>query len=479
MPKKLIRFLLLAGLLSRLLCMGALALSIEQTQVKMPGIDVYLYQDGNELSELSPSEVTAALDGVPLAVRGLGRSEQGIFYVYMLDVSASIPAPHFYAARDAVAAAYERLRPQDRMALLTFGSEVTPLLRGDESREEVMAALESLQNRDSSTKFYNAMDALVDLVSQTSEMRRVAVVISDGIDDTDAGMTQEELETKLRQTGVSVSAMCLDSAPEAVVHKLRDFIHISGGELYLFGAGDASDVLANLLGRLEGGWLLRLEAPNNLAKGNVAELSITLSGGEAVSSDVKLDDWVPDNTRPRVTGAVYDGASNTLLVSFSEPVTGADSLTSYALTGADGTALPIDRAELLEDGSCRLHIAPGALPETGDVTLTVSGLRDVSMEENELYRYSEVVIAGAQAQESAPSAAPAAETLRDEPLLDVRTLVFFGAAGLLLAAGAAALIVRSVRGNAGKKRRPEKEDKKKPREKEEKPTATFMFDRKP
>jgi ribosomal protein L12E/L44/L45/RPP1/RPP2 len=115
------------------------------------------------------------------------------------------------------------------------------------------------------------------------------------------------------------------------------------------------------------------------------------------------------------------------------------------------------------------------------VTLTVSGLRDVSMEENELYRYSEVVIAGAQAQESAPSAAPAAETLRDEPLLDVKTLVFFGAAGLLLAAGAAALVVRSVRGNAGKKRRPEKEkeDKKKPREKEEKPTATFMFDRKP
>jgi len=482
MPKKLIRLLLLAGLLIKLLSMGALALSIEQTQVKMPGIDVYLYQDGEELSELSPSEVTAALDGAPLAVRGLGRSEQEIFYVYMLDVSASIPAPHFNAARDAVAAAYERLRPQDKMALLTFGSEVTLRLRGDESREEVLAALESLQNRDNNTKFYNAMDALVDLVSQTSEMRRVAVVISDGIDDTDAGMTQEELETKLRQTGVSVSAMCLDSAPEAVVHKFRDFIQFSGGELYPFGAGDASDVLARLLGRLEGGWLLRLEAPNNLARGNVAELSITLPGGETVSSDVKLDDWVPDNTRPRVTGAVYDGASNTLLVSFSEPVAGADSLAAYALTGADGTVLPIESAELLEDGSCRLHIAPGAVPEAGDVTLTVGGLRDVSMEENELYRFSEVVIARDQAQESAPSAAPAAaETVPDEPLLDVKTLVFFGVAAALLVAGAAALLVRSVRGNAAKKRRPEKEKggKKKPREKEEKPTATFMFDRKP
>jgi hypothetical protein len=90
---------------------------------------------------------------------------------------------------------------------------------------------------------------------------------------------------------------------------------------------------------------------------------------------------------------VYDGTSNTLLVSFSEPVAGADSLAAYALTGADGTVLPIESAELLEDGSCRLHIAPGAVPEAGDVTLTVGGLRDVSMEENELYRFSEVVIA--------------------------------------------------------------------------------------
>lgn len=482
MPKKLIRFLLLAGLLTKLLSPGALALSIEQAQVKMPGIDVYLYQDGNELSELSPSDVTATLDGAPLAVRGLGRSEQGIFYVYMLDVSASIPAAHFNAARGAVAAAYERLRPQDRMALLTFGNEVALRLRGDESRDAVMAALQSLQNRDNSTKFYNAMDELVDLVSQTSDMRRVAVVISDGIDDTEAGMTQEELETKLRQTGVSVSAMCLDSAPEAVVEKFRDFIQFSGGELYLFGAGDASDVLAGLLGRLEGGWLLRLEAPNNLARGNVARLRITLPGGEAVSSELKLDDWVPDNVRPRVTGAVYDRASNTLLVSFSEPVAGADRLTAYALTGEDGAALPIESAELLEDGSCRLHIAPGALPETGDVTLTVSGLRDVSMEENELYRYSEVVIAGPRAQTSAPDAAPAAETAApEEPLLDVRTLVFFAVAAVLIAAGTAALLVRSVRGNAGKKRRPEREKgaKKKPRGKEEKPTATFMFERRP
>lgn len=476
--KRLVRFLLLAALLW-LLPLGARALSIEQAQVKMPGIDVYLYQDGNELSQLPPEEIQASLDGAPLSVRTLGRSEQGIFYVYMLDVSASIPDAHFYAARDAVTAAYERLREQDKMALITFGNEVTLLLRGDEGREEAASALQSLKNRDNRTKFYDAMDTLIALVSQTSDMRRVAVVISDGIDDTDAGMTQEELEEELRQSGVSVSAMCLDSAQESVVEKFRGFIHLSGGELYLFGANDAAAVLDRLLGRLEGGWLLQLEAANNLAKGNVVQLRIALGSGESVTSEVKLDDWVPDTTRPRVTKALYDAAADAILVSFSEPVTGVELLEHYALADGDGTALLLTGAELQEDGSCRLTPAPGVIPDSAGVTLTVSGLRDVSMEENELYRYTGVVFEGAKPG-LAPSTAPAEEPAEDEPLLDVRTLVFLGAVGLLLVGGAAALLVRSARKRAGRRRglRDGREEKKKPREKSEKPTSTFMFDNK-
>jgi hypothetical protein len=80
------------------------------------------------------------------------------------------------------------------------------------------------------------MDALIELVLQTEDMRRVAVVISDGIDDTDAGMTQEELEDKLVRTGVSVSAMCIDTASEANTESFGDFIRLSGGELYVFGS---------------------------------------------------------------------------------------------------------------------------------------------------------------------------------------------------------------------------------------------------
>jgi hypothetical protein len=52
----------------------------------------------------------------------------------MLDVSASIPAAHFSAAKAAVLDAWSRLRAQDSLALLTFGNDVTLLLEGGESQ---------------------------------------------------------------------------------------------------------------------------------------------------------------------------------------------------------------------------------------------------------------------------------------------------------------------------------------------------------
>ncbi|NCC68911.1 MAG: VWA domain-containing protein, partial [Clostridia bacterium] len=402
-------------------------------------------------------------------VKGLTRSEQGIFYVYMLDVSASIPEAHFSAAKAAVLDAWSRLREQDSLALITFGNEVTLLLEGGESRSKVTETIDSLRNTDNSTKFYNAMDSLIELVLQTKDMRRVAVVISDGIDDTDAGMTQEELEEKLVRTGVSVSAMCIDTTSEAVVGSFGDFIRLSGGELFVFGPSDAGSVLNELLDRLSGGWLLSLEAPTNIVSGEEETLSVDFGGAASLEVQVVPERWTPDDKPPRVEDVDYSAESNAFIVTFSEAVTGADNAGAYVLTDQNGAAFPISAVEVTGGFSCRLDLA-GPMPEEGSLTLTISGLADVSMEQNEMYKYSEIVWSGEVAPVQSPENASEAE---EEPLVEMSTMIIIGTAVLLVAA--ALLIILKMSSKKSAVQKVKKPKKHKDEADPVKSTATFMF----
>lgn len=470
--KTFLRVVLTVLLIASLLCTGAAAVTVEQVQLCMPQVDVYFYEDGQDLSGLTAADVTAELGGEPLRVTGLSRAEQGIYYVYMLDVSASMPDDYFSAAREAVKGALSRLREQDQLALISFGSDVRLLLRGGESREKAAAALDALDNTDADTKFYTAMNALAELVSATEDMRRIAVVISDGIDDTDAGMTQEELEQKLVQSGVSVNGLCLN-ASSADVEGFRKLVEMSGGEFSTFGPDDAVSALTGLLTRLEGGWHLALEASSNVASGQETPLHVDFGGRDSLDLTVTPVDYVPDDRAPRVESAKYDRGAGTVTVVFSEPVNGADDLSAYALTTDAGETLAVASASAAEDGASCVLTPAAPLPENGSVTLTVSGLTDVSMEKNEMYRYSAAIWSPQIAASAAPS--PSAAPAGEEPLISRTTLIVLIAAAVLVAAAAVTIVALANRRSGDKKAAASREKEKKEKPEAVKSTATFMF----
>ena len=113
----------------------ALAVTLEQVQASPPRFDVYVYDEGADLGSVSAADVTATLGDQALECTDVSQSEQGIFYFFMLDISGSIPSAHFEAAKAAVLDTYASLREQDKLAVITFGNDVTLLLDGDESKE--------------------------------------------------------------------------------------------------------------------------------------------------------------------------------------------------------------------------------------------------------------------------------------------------------------------------------------------------------
>lgn len=469
---KLFRTAAVIALSLAVLTLGAAAFTVEQTQLCMPKIDVYLYEDGSSFTGLTEKDVSASLGGEALVCESFGRSQQGIYYVYMLDVSASMPDDLFAAAKAAVSDACDRLREQDTLTLITFGNDVRLILSGSESADEARAAIAALSNTDQHTKFYTAMGSLVELVSATEDMRRVAVVISDGIDSTDAGMTQDELEDTLLRGGVSVSGMCIDSSV-ADVEGFDKLITMSGGELFTFGADDAGSVLTSLLERLEGGWHVILSAGSNRASGAETPLTLTIGGDTAELTVVPLS-WTPDDRPPRVDDAVFDRDAGTVTVIFSEPVSGGDDLTAYTLMTGDGETLPLRSAES-DDGQTFTLTPESSIPTDRAVVLTVAGLHDLSMESNEMYKYSKDLISGAPISADASAAPAAAE---EEPLISSTTLIIIG--GALLAVAAAVFIILRLAGKKPEAKETPGEKDKKIRPQAERPdavknTATFMF----
>lgn len=444
MAKRITRYLTVLLTLGVLLCGTAQAVGVEQIQVSLPRVDVYLHAETEPLQELRQEEITATLNGKALEVEDFQPSDQGIFYIFMLDVSKSIPTGHLEAAKQAVRDTCENLREQDKLALLTFGSDVKVLSNGDEERAAVLEKLDALACTDNHTKFYDAMDTLVEMATQVTDMRRIAVVMSDGIDDTDAGMSQAALENVLQQSGIAVYALCIDTAPPSSMAQFQSFIRLSGGELYPYGAQNAERVLSQLLDRLDNVWMLQLLCTAPQEAPGAVPLEIRLGTISTVTAELEPDYWVPDETPPYVTAASLDAAAHAVTVSFSEPVEGGADVVCYALTDSRDQPLEIDSIAYVGVDRRTVRLIVPQLDGAAAYNLSVSGPVDLSAGKNPLISYHAALgaeLMGVEPETETPTEAPRQETAADLKA-ELRNLVLLTILALAAVAGLIVLILR-------------------------------------
>jgi len=378
---KLRPFLTAIATTTLLFTMGAGAVSLEQVQPVMPQIDVYVRDGETDLNSLSIEDITATMDDTPLQVELLEPSEQGIFYVFMLDISRSISEEYIAAARQAVMNTYQQMGQTDQLALISFGNEVNVLLQGGESATEVQAALDTIHSTDNNTRFYDAMNTLIETASTQSNMRRVAVVVSDGVDDTDAGMTRDELVDILRQSGVAVYAMAVDSADEEIINQFRDFIQVSGGDLVSFSPADASQKLDSLQSSIDEIWHLQLQASNNNADGQNHKLNIQFGELDNLSVDIRPTRWTPDEKPPYLISNVTDSITNTLTLTFNEAIANLNNPLCYILKDSSGKAMDFT---ILSSDSTSVVLQCSELKDSTGWSLELQNLTDTSMEKNSM-----------------------------------------------------------------------------------------------
>ena len=385
--KKYLKSAFIFALEAALLLTGAFAATVDRTEVCLPEVRVN-FTENADLSALQTKDITAQLDGEPLNVKSLVPNEQGIFYVFLLDISGSIPGGHFSAAKNAIADVYAGLRKQDKMALIACGNSVTEVLSGGEAADKVSAALDSLKN-DENTLLYAGIDKLVALAAAEKDLRVEAVVISDGA-DTGGGVTRDKLEKDMLSSGVAVNALCVDTAKQGDAAAIRKLVEETGGKFTLFAADKADTLLMGMAKNMQNYWSLVLTAQDSFSSQVEKTLKVNLGGVDTIEAKINSKDWLPDTVSPKITSAAYDAEANFIEIKFSEMVDGAEDAASYSLVTDSGEQLSVASVQKADGTTYRVYPA-ASLPQDQTVTLEVSGPKDVSPEANPMEKYSVVI----------------------------------------------------------------------------------------
>ena len=352
---------------------------IEQVRAEMPQIQVYI-------RGLNADETCEAyLDGNILASTGeQSLDDNGTSYLIMLDISGSITSEYFLAAKKQVEELAQNLGPKDKITLITFGDTVKMQVSDCQNVDEISEILAPLEAKDQKTNLYRAFEQCLKYVENASQReRQIVLVISDGIQDTgDAGITQEELETQLMQASMPVYAFCVDMADQQARDELGAFVRTTGGELFVFGPQNAAQVWQKWKERLNQTVCLGFESTANYADGELHTLLLKETAGEQSDTrQIRITNWLVDDTAPEVISFRYDNEKNTIEIEFSEPVLGADKTNAYMLR-QNGKTREIKSVVVKSQQRYQL-VLPEDLPQ-GDYTLEMYGICDDSMEKNPL-----------------------------------------------------------------------------------------------
>ncbi len=305
-----VRRLLLAALMlspGALLGQAGERLDISQVRQLASGeteVRVYADLEGTvgEAAEptLGVEDVAATLGQEVALVRGVRPftdSQEGVGYVFLVDVSASLNDELFAQIRSALDDWVSRLRPQDRAAIVAFGSQSRVVVDWTDDLALLREALDRLEPTDRDTLLYQAIFDALDLGERRDEGlpgRRVVVVLSDGRDE-GSGQALDDVLDELRRRPLPIYAIGFSQLQGAqrvtYLDVLRRLATNSGGAFFEADRTQLAEAYERIAEAVNRVWVIDLECPQCIPDGRALRLQLSIRSGNRVLSkgtDVRL-----------------------------------------------------------------------------------------------------------------------------------------------------------------------------------------------
>lgn len=209
--------------------------------------------------------------------------------VLLVDVSTSIPEEARAAVLSLINTLIETIRQTEQYQIATFGEQLKVLQDFTSDRYDLARAAEAIQFADQMSTIY---DAVYNTIPETQPIDGGpcyyrTVIITDGVDEADTGVTVQELYLKLQSSTYPIDVVAVSrSAPAGQNQELGALTRISGGQYYTLAADSDTTALAGALDRNEMYWV-RAAVPGSLLDGVVRQVDIT-DGAHTVQFDSKF-----------------------------------------------------------------------------------------------------------------------------------------------------------------------------------------------
>ncbi|MDF2926045.1 MAG: hypothetical protein K0R57_4959 [Paenibacillaceae bacterium] len=280
------------------------------TAVQITGEAIHLYvdaldQDGMPL-KTEPDSAAAFLGDRSLPVLGteaFGASGEAAAYTFLVDISVSVNPGQNKGLKEPLLALAEQMKPDDQVSIVAFGSEVTVLQDFTKDKEAVRGSIAGITAKDNSTNLYKGVVKALDLLSGKRDglpAKRILVILSDGEEWHDKGITREEVYMKIRETGIPVYTVSFHNAKASAQSKeymkvLGSFARASSGQEYVLGqeGATADTIVRSIHARVDGGLIVRLDRKGIKGEGQSAylKLALTTQQGTVLESgkDIRMD----------------------------------------------------------------------------------------------------------------------------------------------------------------------------------------------
>ena len=231
---------------------------------------------------------------------------------------------------------------KDWAAILTFGEETALKTDFTQDKSAIAAVVSALKPTDNKTQLYNGILKTLDVAKRQSAdlpLRRVVVVLSDGVDDFPAGATVAEVTERVAQSGVPMFAIGVEGAAnKQAIQELGGVARLSGGEIIPAKKDALRSGYEIARKRILNGYVAGAALTADIANGSMQGLILTVRQNEIAvedSLDVRLKavaasqptlapapvEPTEEPAVPAVAEAPKDSPASALLARLTSPAT--------------------------------------------------------------------------------------------------------------------------------------------------------------
>lgn len=207
----------------------------------------------------SQSDIDAHIDGTKLTVKNSVRfseTDSGTADIFLVDISGSIRDNQMQQVKNSIKTWAADMKPQDKMAIITFGNDVTVMSDYSDDKNVINASVDNITNNDNNTRLYGGLKEALRIAQRADAglpKRKNIILISDGVNDYSGGISENDIYTELKNALIPVYSMRMSNSKadnSKGLATLNSVAEYSGGDVYDMSGKDIGTVCGQIRSRI-------------------------------------------------------------------------------------------------------------------------------------------------------------------------------------------------------------------------------------